>query len=83
VIPVETTLAWVFLTGRFAYKLKKSIRHTRMDFSPFAADFNKPKTPSPPSPSSINRSSGGPQSALRREVGLNQLLLSPEEGVGG
>jgi aminoglycoside phosphotransferase family enzyme len=29
---VETALSWVFLTGQFAYKLKKPIRHDFLDF---------------------------------------------------
>jgi aminoglycoside phosphotransferase family enzyme len=37
VIPVETTLSWVFLTDRFAYKLKKPICHSRVDLSTLAA----------------------------------------------
>lgn len=29
---VETHMSWIFLTGRFAYKLKKPIRFERLDF---------------------------------------------------
>ena len=34
---VETHLAWVFLSGRYAYKLKKPLRRPYLDFSTVAA----------------------------------------------
>lgn len=34
---VETHMAWVFLTERFAYKLKKPVRYPYLDFSTLAA----------------------------------------------
>jgi aminoglycoside phosphotransferase family enzyme len=34
---IETHFAWVFLAGRYAYKLKKPIRHTSMDNRTLAA----------------------------------------------
>ncbi len=34
---VETHMSWVFLTGAFAYKLKKPVRHPFLDFSTLAA----------------------------------------------
>lgn len=37
VIPVETSLSWVFLTDRFAYKLKKPIRRPLVDLSTLGA----------------------------------------------
>jgi len=37
VIPVETSRSWVFLTDRFAYKLKKPIRHPLVDLSTLGA----------------------------------------------
>jgi aminoglycoside phosphotransferase family enzyme len=35
--PIETHLAWVFLTDRYAYKLKKPARYPFLDFSTLAA----------------------------------------------
>ncbi len=35
--PVETHLAWVFLTDRYAYKLKKPVRYPFLDFGTLAA----------------------------------------------
>jgi aminoglycoside phosphotransferase family enzyme len=37
VIPIETSRSWVFLTDRFAYKLKKPIRHPLVDLSTLGA----------------------------------------------
>jgi aminoglycoside phosphotransferase family enzyme len=37
VMPVETSLSWVFLTDRYAYKLKKPICHPLIDLSTLAA----------------------------------------------
>ncbi len=34
---IETHMAWVFLTDRFAYKLKKPVRYPYLDFSTLAA----------------------------------------------
>lgn len=34
---LETHLAWVFLTGRYAYKLKKPVRYPFLDFTTLAA----------------------------------------------
>jgi aminoglycoside phosphotransferase family enzyme len=36
---VETHMSWVFLTGRYAYKLKKPVRHDFLDFSTLAARY--------------------------------------------
>lgn len=33
IVAIETHMSWVFLTDRFAYKLKKAIRYDRLDFS--------------------------------------------------
>jgi aminoglycoside phosphotransferase family enzyme/predicted kinase len=33
VMPIETHMSWVFLTDRFAYKLKKPVRRSYLDFS--------------------------------------------------
>lgn len=32
IVVLETHFAWVFLTGRFAYKMKKAMRQERMDY---------------------------------------------------
>jgi aminoglycoside phosphotransferase family enzyme len=37
VVAVETHMSWVFLTDRHAYKLKKPVRYTYLDFSSLAA----------------------------------------------
>jgi len=37
VTTIETSLSWVFLVDRFAYKLKKPLRHPRADLSTLAA----------------------------------------------
>jgi aminoglycoside phosphotransferase family enzyme len=34
---IQTHFAWVFLRGRYAYKLKKPLRHVAMDYRPRAA----------------------------------------------
>src|SRR5512144_2014808 len=36
---VETHMSWVFLTERYAYKLKKPVRHDFLDFSTLAARY--------------------------------------------
>jgi len=37
VVPIETHMSWVFLTDEHAYKLKKPVRHSFLDFSTIEA----------------------------------------------